>query len=361
MRSRIRAAAGAVYRRLRSVPPAGEAPPSYTGPLDLVPGVILAYDQRAASAAKLGTALYTILSDRSGTTDQFESNATTGVAPFATMGTFIGSPFTHTGAVVDTLDTITLSDSFADVAVGQVISGTNIPAGTYVISVGSMPIISISQAANGTDAAQVLTFTPNGIPQPWVDQSANGYNTRTESGFTVPITKFSADNIPYFSSLPSQTAFLAAESVGFAAAGARSYSIVFDYVQGTSVTILSHEDIATDAYLEIGTAQNQDDDVYLNMVSADGATSCYWVTPSTMATGRHLVEVWIAANGDATIKIDGVNTNAVIDGDAVVPPESTANVFLRPKVGRCLPYCAYIWQLANANAATSNFIDYYSI
>jgi len=61
----------------------------YTGPLDLVPGAVVAYGQRALSAAKLGTALYTIREDGGNTTQSFNSDATTGDAPVAAITTFL--------------------------------------------------------------------------------------------------------------------------------------------------------------------------------------------------------------------------------------------------------------------------------
>lgn len=57
MRSRIRAMDSAVYRRVRNAPAAGDEPPAYTGPLDLVPGAVVAYSLRAMSAAWVGNAI----------------------------------------------------------------------------------------------------------------------------------------------------------------------------------------------------------------------------------------------------------------------------------------------------------------
>ncbi len=67
-----------------------QAPVSYTGPLDIVPGAVVAYGQRALSAAKLGTALYTIRRDSDDTTQSFNSDAVTGDAPVASIQSFIG-------------------------------------------------------------------------------------------------------------------------------------------------------------------------------------------------------------------------------------------------------------------------------
>lgn len=61
----------------------------YVGPLDIVPGAVLAHSQRAMSAAKRGTALYTLREDAGDTTQSFNSDAVTGVPPVAAMTTFL--------------------------------------------------------------------------------------------------------------------------------------------------------------------------------------------------------------------------------------------------------------------------------
>lgn len=63
--------------------------PSYEGPLDIVPGAVVAYGQRALSAAKLGTALYTIREDAGDTTQSFNSDAVTGDAPVVAITAFL--------------------------------------------------------------------------------------------------------------------------------------------------------------------------------------------------------------------------------------------------------------------------------
>jgi hypothetical protein len=65
--------------------------PSYTGPLDIVAGAVVAYGQRALSAAKRGSALYTIRRSSDNTTQSFSSDATTGAAPTASITSFIGA------------------------------------------------------------------------------------------------------------------------------------------------------------------------------------------------------------------------------------------------------------------------------
>lgn len=153
----------------------------YTGPLDLVPGAVVAYGQRALSAAKLGTALYTIQEDFGGTSQSFNSDETTGEAPVSAISAFIPGPFTQTGAVTDTLATILLVDA-TGVAKGQAIVGVGIPADTIVTSILSSPTIDISNPATETHGAESLTFTPNGNGFVWIDQSGNSnYLERLEN------------------------------------------------------------------------------------------------------------------------------------------------------------------------------------
>lgn len=72
----------------------------YTGPLDLVPGAVVAFGQRAMSSALLGSALYTIRRDSDNATQSFSSDATTGAAPAASVAAFLGAA----GGFVTTLN-----------------------------------------------------------------------------------------------------------------------------------------------------------------------------------------------------------------------------------------------------------------
>jgi len=65
-------------------------PPSYTGPLDVVPGAVVAYGQRAMAAANLGSPVYTIRRDSDDATQAFNSDATTGAVDPAAIAAFIG-------------------------------------------------------------------------------------------------------------------------------------------------------------------------------------------------------------------------------------------------------------------------------
>lgn len=71
----------------------------YTGPLDIRGDAVVAYSSaRALSAAKRGTALYTIREDAGDTTQSFDSDAVTGEAPVAAITAFLNgaNPFVAT-------------------------------------------------------------------------------------------------------------------------------------------------------------------------------------------------------------------------------------------------------------------------
>jgi hypothetical protein len=65
--------------------------PAYTGPLDIVSGAVVAYGQRALSAAQRGSPLYTIRRSSDNATHSYNSDATTGAAPASAISTFIGA------------------------------------------------------------------------------------------------------------------------------------------------------------------------------------------------------------------------------------------------------------------------------
>lgn len=68
----------------------GGADDEYEGPLDIVSDAVVAYGQRALSAAMRGSQLYTLRRDSDDTTQSFSSDASTGAAPADDIVTFIG-------------------------------------------------------------------------------------------------------------------------------------------------------------------------------------------------------------------------------------------------------------------------------
>lgn len=359
MRSRIRAATGAVFRRARSVPLGSGS--AYTGPLDLLPGAVVAWDQRAASAAKLGTSLYTLVADRNDTTTEFNSNINNGAAPFADIAAFKGSAFNHTGEVTDLSSTIILADSYTDVSVKQAISGADIPANAAVDSVDSLPSIAISAQATGSNPAEVLTFAPNAFLKFWTDQSANGY-INTDQGINSPTVTIAGDNIPKLGAIPNYGGTIIVPGVVWLS-GARTYLLVFDYVQGSyDFRIFRSVDVSTQANFQISVGVEQNNDVVVQMTSADGGTSGSWATSNLLTTGRHLLDVIVAANGVVTVKIDTIDAGAVLaTGTAVSPEATTADVDMGVDGDRYSSYCVYSWNAENADAAIANIIAYYNI
>lgn len=64
---------------------------AYVGPLDLVPGAVIAYDQRAPSADYLGQLYAKIRRDSDDATQSFNFDADTGEAPIAAIEAFYGA------------------------------------------------------------------------------------------------------------------------------------------------------------------------------------------------------------------------------------------------------------------------------
>lgn len=152
----------------KAVERAASAPP-YVGPLDLVPGAVVALDQWAASAAKLGTALYTIRSDLEDTETTYNSDGTTGTPPILTISS-AAPTFNRIGATDDGNTEIVLT-SAANVKVGQMLTGAGIEFGAIVTDISSAPTISIFPAPTATNAAASLTFYPSRIKS-WTNQGA---------------------------------------------------------------------------------------------------------------------------------------------------------------------------------------------
>lgn len=63
----------------------------YVGPLDLVPGAVVAYGVRALSAAMLGQNIFRLRRDSDNAESNFAADAVTGEAPVASIATFLGA------------------------------------------------------------------------------------------------------------------------------------------------------------------------------------------------------------------------------------------------------------------------------
>lgn len=70
-------------------PPTEGSDGVYQGPLDIVPGAVFAYGQRALSLDMLGQPLYTIREGATSTIQSFDSDAATGAAPVTAITSFL--------------------------------------------------------------------------------------------------------------------------------------------------------------------------------------------------------------------------------------------------------------------------------
>lgn len=156
----------------------------YVGPLDLVPGAVVAYSPaRALSAAWLGQPLYTLRRDSDNTTQSFSADAVTGEAPVAIINTFIGAAIAFVGDVTDTSQDISNIADTTGLVVGQFIHGTGIPSGATIVFVGGDGL-QISVAATDTNIGVSLT----------ADQKAGCSLLRDQSGNGIDCVQATADN-----------------------------------------------------------------------------------------------------------------------------------------------------------------------
>lgn len=82
-----------------------------------------------------------------------------GVDPTTASSSLLPTTSSVAGCTTATSTTLTTSNSFADVAIGALVSGTNIAAGTYVKSKESATSITLSQATTGNGAGLTITFS----------------------------------------------------------------------------------------------------------------------------------------------------------------------------------------------------------
>lgn len=82
-----------------------------------------------------------------------------GVDPSKSSALLLPTTSSVAGCTTATSTTLTTSNSFADVAIGALVSGTDIPAGTYVKSKESATSITLSQAATGSTGGLTITFS----------------------------------------------------------------------------------------------------------------------------------------------------------------------------------------------------------
>lgn len=78
------------FQRRIKAGPVASAEPEYEGPLDLVPGAVVAYGVRALSAAMLGQNIFRLRRDSDDAESNFVADAVTGDAPVVAIATWLG-------------------------------------------------------------------------------------------------------------------------------------------------------------------------------------------------------------------------------------------------------------------------------
>lgn len=292
----------------------------YEGPLDIVAGAVVAYGQRALSAAKRGTALYTIKRKTDDATQSFSSDATTGAAPSSEITAFIvnggAATFNQTGATVNGVNDITLV-SATGVIVGMPISGTGIPAGALVAFISGL-VITVNPAPTATNAAVTLTFSYFGIQSTWNDQGADGKNAsepvayRGPTWYTsqvngVPAARFNTSNVE------GGTALKTASNVTFPNGKITWFAVLKLSVAGS----LFGQNYRAANNFSNASVSNTDITTYINDAEGDqaGATG---TDDTTLTNAFYLIEV-ACEFGSRSVRINGVDKNAT-SGDAGAAP-----------------------------------------
>lgn len=289
-----------------------EEAPTYEGPLDFIPGTVGYSAARALSVDALGTALYTLRRTSDSTTQSFSSDASTGAAPSASIAIFIGPTFPKTGAVVQDVTDIVLTDA-TGVQVGQGVSGTDIPAGASVTGVAGMTV-SIDAVPLGSNPAETLTFTQHGYCSLVNDQSGNSRNgsQATESLQPIWIADGGASKpaLSYFGTDRLVTAEFAYSG------GASTFVFVLNFSETDDTRKFLQMQGDGGAYdLIVGQYYNNPNKIY---VTQDGE-AVIWETSSSITSGVHLLEVQVAATGAIVILLDGANLTAVRSSGSNTP------------------------------------------
>lgn len=164
---------GLVTRGLPITAQSEPEPPSYVGPLDLVPGAasFAISASLALSVDFLGETVLVAKRDSDGTTMDSDADAVTGIAPQASIVAFAETTFNQTGDTEqDVADVVLVSGD--GILPGQRVSGDGIQAGTIVAGIVSNTV-TLSLSATATASGVQLTFTRCARPDTVTDQSGN--------------------------------------------------------------------------------------------------------------------------------------------------------------------------------------------
>lgn len=281
-----------------------EEEPAYVGPLDLVPGAVVAYSSaRALSAAMCGQNGYTLFNGTD--TQAFAYNASTGLIDAAAIATFIGGGTGRSSII---------NDHSGNGYSGLQGTDDNRPVwnATYVSSKPG------------------FSFVPEGgVPKKhWV---ASDVDLAAGDRTYVYVINYTASE-DQFQDL-------------------------------TAYQETDEGDTEPHAWIYYNTPN----DLAFLVRDFEGNDLAIWLTSGTLSTGNHLLEYQVATNGTVTILVDGVSAAAALDSGVLTALTANLGVqLLLPSFpsGDFLLKLAefYIWPQQDMGAgARANIMDFYSI
>ena len=359
----------------------GTAP--YTGPLDIVAGAVVAYGQRALSAAQRSSALYTIRRDSDDATQVFSSDAITGDAPLESIASFLGTPkycafaeivsggsgysdgqfiATLVGGVYDTQASVSVIAADGSVVSVDVINNpgsyTTPPTGIITTSGG-----------DGTGLTLRCIFRGVGFYTNFNDQSGNAANVLTVIEDFEPSWAMFYNNIPCLALLDGQATGILQGNDG---------SLTWDGGPGTLFVVVNVSSSGNNASTTFSVDQTPSNNNFFDLSALgtnitpytemqSGMTFSEWDVdvPSAIGTGLSVLELIYDADGNVSLYRNGVSVS--MSGGSVVPLPAITGRF-RLQLGSGVFYAVFevvLWnsELSSGNRALirQNMADYYGI
>lgn len=358
--------------------PSAVAPASYTGPLDIVPGAVVAYSVRALKAAWIDEALYTLQRTGGGDTQQqFDADAE-GDSPVATIDEFL-EPFflddsfsiqaAGSGYPALAFPELTLvGGTFTTPAVAYIeTDASGIPIATDGTSeegeysvVPSNPVATTADVGSGCTLNAVWDqqdYTPGSL-QLLNDQAGGGYNMTPDNVLSQSAWNAGAIR-PYFN-LNSESVNKTSDFVTPIPAGARTYIFVAEYVE-TAIGLELFRTASSDLSVICGINFDAENQLYVSV--SDGVDSVDWYTTETLTTGTHLIELQFAANGNLAVLVDGAACTVNLDGGGAISlTEEDATVRIINNAANIGASEFIIWPQQNIGAPVrTNITTYYGI
>jgi hypothetical protein len=256
----------------------------------------------------------------------------------AATGTHSGSTMTFSG--------LTTTGSFATsgVIAGEYITGTDIPAGTTVVAVASATSLSLSAAVTGTHSGLTMTFAGQGKNR-FVYYGVNGFdNTRQAEPYPVSKSatwKWLTRGVWNVNAVIDMD-FL--KNGGSAETGKKAYGCVGigDFGDDDALNTWPSGGPVVAAVHNNATSKyelwvSKGDWVHGQIIASSG-------TPAFAKPGQRIGVTWDPANKIATMVVDGVTVATCAD-PAVLPPTSPSTAWdgsgtsLPPRTGPFI-YCA---------------------